>query len=61
MSLLPYVSTESLKQAFEEAKVGIDPEVVTQVMKGLPTWNDSDPVIRNLRHAWVKYHERIRV
>jgi hypothetical protein len=53
-------SKESRKQAFESAKVGIDPAIIDRVMKGLPVPSDHDPKVRELRRAWARHHQDLR-
>jgi hypothetical protein len=46
------------KRAFDEAKKGIDSEVVTQIMKGLPVPGEAgDPILTRIRQTWSRYHE----
>ncbi len=52
-------STASRKDAFETAKIGVDPSIVLQVMKGLPI-SEENTDVRELRIAWSRYHQYLR-
>lgn len=60
MSCAMCETPEQRKNAFEAAKVGIDPEVINRVMKGLPVLSDGDPKVRNLRQTWSRHHTDLR-
>jgi hypothetical protein len=51
---------DDLRTAFENTKVGVDPKVVDDVMKGVPFNGDNAPEVRALRSAWAQYHETMR-
>ncbi len=59
---MPFVhqTKDELLKAFEDAKKGMDPQTVTNVMKGIPFDGDNTTEVRALKSAWTKYHEALR-
>lgn len=62
MTQMALKSREELKAEFEAAKKGIDAEVITRIMKGLPLQHDAEftePYL-TLRRAWAAYHPTMK-